>query len=76
MAKHIEALCRRFRQKYWVLIHLRNFGFCESELTKVYKTIVRPVADYCSVVYHSMMSDQMDERLERCQQHALRCIYG
>ena len=76
VARHVDALCRRFRQKYWVLIHLRKFGFNESELVKVYKSIVRPVADYCSVVYHSMMSDQLDERLERCQQHALRCIFG
>ena len=58
------------------MIHLRNFGFSESELVKVFKTIGRPIADYCSIVYHSMLTDQMDERLERCQMHALRCIFG
>ena len=67
---------RRFRQKYWVLLHLRKFGFTESELAKVYRTIVRPVADYCSVIYHSMLTDEQDEQLDQCQAHALRCIYG
>ena len=76
VAHHVEALCCRFRQKYWILIHLRRFGFTEEELAKVYKTIVRPVADYCSVLYHPMMTDQLDEKLDRCQMHALRCIYG
>ena len=73
---HILAVKRRFRQKYWTLIHLKKYGFSEEELATVYKTIVRPVADYCSVVYHPMMTDAQDEEMDRCQAHALRCIYG
>ena len=76
VSHHVEALCRRFRQKYWILIHLRRYGFSEEELARVYKTIVRPMADFCSVLYHPMLTDQLDERLDRCQLHALRCIYG
>ena len=76
VGRHIDVICRRLRQKYWIPLHLRNYGFSEEELVKVYKSIVRPVADYCSVVYHSMMTDKMDEQLERCQMHALRCIFG
>ena len=69
-------MCRRFRQKYWILIHLRRFGFTEEELAKVYRTVVRPVADYCAVTYHSMLTDEQDEALDRCQSHGLWCIYG
>ena len=76
VAHHINVLRRRFRQKYWVLLHLREYGFNDEELAKVYRTIVRPVADYCSVVYHPMLTDKQDEALERCQSHSLRCIYG
>ena len=53
-----------------------DFQRKNCELCKVYKTIIRPVADYCSVVYHSMLSDEQDELLDRCQAHALRCIFG
>ena len=42
----------------------------------VYRTIIRPVADYCSVVYHAMLTDEQDEILDRCQAHALQCIFG
>ena len=38
--------------------------------------MIRPVFDYCSVVYHSMLTDDHDERLERLQARALQCIYG
>ena len=62
---HIEALKRRFRQRTWILNHLKHAGFNSEELAKVYRTIVRPVADYMSVVYHSMLSDRLDEEIER-----------
>ena len=65
-----------FRARYWVLIHLRNAGFNQEELSKVYRVIIRPVHDYLCVVYHSMMSDKQDEEVERLQAHALRYIYG
>ena len=71
-----SALRRRFRQKYWILFHLKNFGFTKEELAKVYRTIILPTADYCSVVYRAMLTDEQDEVLDRCQAHALRCIYG
>ena len=76
VSAHVEALRRHFWQRYWVLFHLKSFGFSQEELCKVYKTIIRPVADYCSVVYNSMLTDEQDEVLERCQAHALRCIFG
>ena len=76
VAAHVEAIRKRFRQKYWVLFHLRRNGFSNDELFKVYRNIIRPVADYCSPVYHAMLTDEQDEILERCQAHALRCILG
>ena len=42
VAGHIDALRRRFRQCFWILIQLREFGFSEDELAKIYRTIVHP----------------------------------
>ena len=72
----MEVLKKRFRARFWILIHLRNAGFNTEELVKVYKVILRPVHDYLCVVYHSMMSDQHDEEVERLQAHALKYIFG
>ena len=41
-----------------------------------YKTMILPVADYCDVIYHSVMTDELDEELDRAQNHALKCIFG
>ena len=37
---------------------------------------MRPIADFCCEVYHSLLTDEQDELLDSCQAHALRCIYG
>ena len=76
VTKHIEILRRHFRQRTWVLNHLRHAGFNSEELAKVYRSMVRPVADYMSVIYHSTLSDRQDEEVERMQSQALKMIYG
>ena len=76
VAVHVEKLRKRFRRRAWILMFLRHAGFNEDELAKVYRVIVRPVADYMSIVYHSMVTEQEDEVLERCQSQALKIIYG
>ena len=60
----------------WVLRHLRLSGFNNDELATVYKTVVRPVLDYCAVVYHPMLTDEQDQVIERLQARALKNIYG
>ena len=72
----IEVLKKRFRERYWVLRHLKHNGFTTDHLIKVYTAMLRPVADYMSEVYHSMITDAQDESIERLQTHVLRCIYG
>ena len=76
VAAHVDALKKKFRQRFWVIIHLRTFSFTEQGLVKVYKTVVCPVADYCAPVYHSQLTDEQDGILERQQSHALKLIFG
>ena len=76
VAAHIEGIKRTFRGRYWLLIHLKQSHFSEAELLKAYTTIVRPIAEYCSPAFHSMMTDAQDEAVEKLQATALRYIYG
>ena len=76
MRPHVGSIIKKFRQRFWTLYNLKKHGFSEEELIVVYKTMILPVADYCDVVYHTMLSDELDEELERMQSHGLRCIYG
>ena len=73
---YVEVLKRRFRQRYWIIRHLKHNAFSQEDLIKVYTSLVRPVADYMQEVYHSMLTDRQDEEIERLQTHALKCVYG
>ena len=58
------------------MYNLKRNGFNSKELVRVYKTCVRPVADYLDVVYHSFLPDDLDEELDRLQNQALKIIFG
>ena len=75
MHAHVNAVLSKIRQKYWSLRHLRKVGFNQIELVEVYKTMIRPTADYLDVVYHSLLTDEQDEALENAQLGALRTIF-
>ena len=76
MGSHVAALLKRLRSRLWILRHLREAGFNQEELVRVYKIVIRPVHDYLCVVYHPMITDEHDEKLERMQSQALKSIFG
>ena len=76
MTAHVEWMLKSLRSRLWMLQNLKRSGFSTEELVTVYKTIIWPVADYGSMVYHSSLTDSQDEALERIQTQALKCIYG
>ena len=73
---HVLKISTGFRKRFWTIFNPRNQQFSEAELMAVYKTFVRPVADYCDVVYHAMITDEQDELIENLQNHALKLIFG
>ena len=76
MWAQVDSIKKKYRSRFWMLRNLKHSGFTTDELVQVYKTMVRPVADYGAVVYHSSLTDQQDELLDGLQNAALRCIYG
>ena len=62
---HMEFLRVRTRGMAWVLRHLKIAGFSKAELATVYDTVVRPVLGYCTVVCHTMLSNEPDQVVER-----------
>ena len=55
-AVHMEEIRNRFRMKVWMLFHLRKAGMRQMTLFRVYCCFVRSIIEYCSVVYHSLLT--------------------
>ena len=45
-------------------------------LVTVYCSMLRPVLEYCSVVYHTLITREESERIERLQRLSLKIIFG
>ena len=76
MAAHVSWIQKSFRARFRMLRNLKASGFSAEELIRVYKTMIRPVADYGAIVYHSSITDEQDELLDNLQNHGLKCVYG
>ena len=73
---HVACLLDKLRKRVWSLRHLRKSGFKQPELVKVYCAMIRPVAEYCSVVYHTLITAEESDRLDRFKAQCLKNIYG
>ena len=73
---HINNISNKLRSKTWSLTKLRKRGLQEEKLIKVYKSLVRPTAEYACAVWHSSVTAAQAAELERQQTLALRNIFG
>jgi hypothetical protein len=70
------AIKDKVRRRLWILRHLKTFGFDKQELVQVYQSQIRSVIEYCSVVYHGLLTGEQAALLEGLQYQALKCVYG
>ena len=73
---HMGITHRKFMRRVWTLRNLKKKGFKQADLLAVYISMIRPVAEYCHVVFASMITKRDSEELERIQAQALKSIYG
>ena len=57
-----------------MLTKLRYAGVQVEDLITIYKTFIRSTLEYNSVVFHSSLTSQQEESLERCQSVCLKVI--
>ena len=76
ISDQVESLCKRFRTRNWALRDLRKSSFTEADLLTVYKSTIRPVIEYSSVIYHPQLTSEQTHYIEKQQTLALKNIYG
>ena len=76
VSAHMKVVQRKFKCRLWSLRHLKKNGFSKPDLVKVYKAMILPVAEYCSAVFHPLITKSDSNELERIQMQALKGIFG
>ena len=73
---HVEYMIKKIRKRLWLLRNLKRAKASSSDLTNCYTCFIRPVFDFCSNIYHSMLNKSLSNQLEKMQNKALRIIFG
>ena len=55
---------------------LKYVGVATEDLIEVYVLYIRSLAEYCSVAFHSSLTIEQNNKLERIQKTALKIILG
>ena len=66
----------KLRSRYRGMCNLKNCSLSESDQLYIYKTTVRPVAEFAIPSFNSLMTGRMSEDLEKIQRRILQTIFG
>ena len=69
-------ITEKFNRSIWTIIHLMRANINNGVLLKVYTVMLRPILEYCSPVFNSMLTAEQIEMLERQQRRVLKIIFG
>lgn len=73
---HVRIMLIKMRRRLWIIIHLKNAGMEKKDLVAVYFSMIRSVADFAAVAYHSLLTRGQSDSIEKIQLRAFKIIYG
>lgn len=71
---HVDEICKKANKRLHYLVSLRRAGLSKEDLIVYYKHVIRPVLEYCCVVWHTSLTVQQTEQIEHIQTRAMRII--
>lgn len=74
--KNTRELTRGAFARISMLTKLKYVGVAQDDLVEVYVLFIRSLLEYCSVVWHSSLTVENANRIERVQKASLRIILG
>jgi len=72
--KNTQELCKKAYMRLSMLTKLRYAGVSKENLITIYKLHIRSCLEYNAVSFHSSLSSQQADALERCQSVCLKVI--
>ena len=73
--RNCQELCKKAYARVSMLTKLKYVGTSKDDLLTVYKLFIRSCLEYCSVVFHSSLTMEQTNMLERCQKVCLKLIF-
>ena len=71
---HVDHMYKRACTRLHFLAQLRNTKMPPKDMVRVYTTLVRPLVEYASQVWHSSLTGEQTKIIESIQERALKMI--
>ena len=75
-SRNCTEICIKAYARLTMLTKLKYVGTKVEDLIDIYNLFIRSVIEYCSVVFHSSLTVEQEQKLERIQKTCLRVILG
>ena len=74
--KNTREICKKAYARMTILTKLKYAGVPAQDLITVYILFIRSLLEYCSVAWHSTLTGEQNQNLERVQKLCLKVILG
>ena len=75
-ARNCKEICQRAYSRMSMITKLKYVGISYEDLIEIYILFIRSVAEYCAVAFHSSLTIQESDKLEKIQKTSLKLILG
>ena len=71
------GLRRKYGARAYVIRHLKRDAVVPPEmLVRIYCSLIRPIFEYAAAAFHTLLTQEQSECLERMQRMTLKTIFG
>ena len=74
--KNVSEICKKAYGRVAMITKLKYAGVTTKDLIEIYCLFVRSCAEYCSVVFHSSVTQEQTKKIENIQKTSLKIILG
>ena len=75
-ARNCKEICMKAYSRMQMITKLKYVGVKTEDLLDIYVLYIRSIAEYCSVAFHSSLTIELSDKLERIQRTSLKIILG
>ena len=75
-SRNTQEMCKKAYSRLGMLTKLKYVGVPTEDLLDIYILFIRSVTEYCAVVFHSSLTLQQSEKIEKIQKTSLKVILG
>ena len=74
--KNCQEICKKAYARLGMITKLKYVGVSRQDLVDIYILFIRSVIEYCSVSFHSSLTQDQTNKLEKIQKICLKVILG